>query len=54
VRALQFLALAAQLEHIANDGSEDNGVITVAHRLRDEAQLLDDRATRGATLPPTA
>jgi hypothetical protein len=52
VRALQLLALAAQLDHIADNGSEDNGVITVARRLRDEAQLLDDRATRGTPLAP--
>jgi len=51
VRALQFLALAAQLEHIADNGSEDNGVITVARRLRDTARLLDDRATRAAQRP---
>jgi hypothetical protein len=54
VRALQLLALAAQLEHIADNGSEDNEVRTAARRLRDEARLLDDRATRGATLPPPA
>jgi hypothetical protein len=51
VRALQLLALAAQLEHIADNGSEDNGVITAARRLRDEARLLDDRATRAALRP---
>jgi|ERR1700730_6979037 hypothetical protein len=51
VRALQLLSLAAQLEHIADDGSEDNGVIIAARRLRDGARLLDDRATRAAQRP---
>jgi hypothetical protein len=51
VRALQLLALAAQLDHIADNGSEDNGVRSAARRLRDGARLLDDRATR-ATVDP--
>ena len=55
VRALQLLALAAQLEHIADNDSEDDGVITAARGLRDEARLvarlLDDRATRAAPRP---
>ena len=51
VRALQLLALAAQLDHIADNGSEDNGVRTAARRLRDTARLLDDRATRAAPRP---
>jgi hypothetical protein len=55
VRALQILALAAQpVDHIADNGPEDNGIRTAARRLRDEARSLDDRATRGATLPPPA
>jgi hypothetical protein len=52
VRALQLLALAAQLDDIAHNFSEDNQIRTVASGLRDTARLLDDRATRGATLPP--
>ena len=51
VRALQLLALAAKLEHIADDGPEDSVIITAARRLRDEARLLDDRATRAAPKP---
>ena len=51
VRALQLLAMAAQLEHIADNGSEANGVITAARLLRDDARLLDDRATRAAPRP---
>ena len=51
VRALQLLALAAQLEHIADDGPEDSVIIAAARRLRDEARLLDDRATRAAPRP---
>jgi len=51
VRALQLLALAAQLDHIADNGSEDNGVRSAARRLRDGARLLDDRATRAAPKP---
>ena len=51
VRALQLLALAAQLDHIADNGSEDNGVRSAAHRLRNGARLLDDRATHAAPRP---
>jgi hypothetical protein len=54
VRALKLLALAAQLDDIAHNFSEDNQIRTVASGLRDTARLLDERATRGATLPPPA
>jgi hypothetical protein len=54
VRALKLLALAAQLDDIAHNFSEDNQIRTVASGLRDTARLLDERATRGAALPPPA